>query len=165
MVLHRITGERWLEKSEECDKEGWFDFLDHVQKIFKELSEIPVIHYSSYEKTWLRKYAARWGDQNGVAESILTQLWDILSRTIRPAICLPVPSYTLKLVEKEAGFQRSQDDFGSQWSIVQYHKYIKTHSKLEKQSISEELLRYNREDCEAMCYVLNWLKELQAQED
>ncbi len=145
---------------EENDKQAWFDFLNQSESIFRRLGNIPFIHYSPYEKTWTRKYIERWGDPNGIGGRISTLLWDMQAKAIKPAICLPIPSYGLKHVEKYAGFERGQQDYGSLWSVVRYHEWLKAATEDDRRLIGQKLLLYNREDCEAMRYVLNWLKQI-----
>ncbi len=71
-------------------------------------------------------------------------------------LCLPVYSYGLKHVEKRAGFERGQADYGSLWSVGRYNAYLLSNDPAEQNSIRNELLCYNREDCMAMRHVLQW---------
>jgi len=142
------------------DREGWFRFLDRVSELVEERGWMPFVHYSHYERTWVRKYIDRWGDPEGVAGDLLEALWDLEARAVRKALCLPVPSYGLKQIEKHTGFQRSQEDYGSLWSVVRYHEWVEAATPEEKERIRDELLQYNREDCEAMRHVLGWLRRI-----
>ena len=75
------------EEGEESDRQAWFGFLKLSQGLLKELGNVAFIHYSHYERTWVRKYIERWGDPDGVGTEILTLLWDIQAKAIKPAIC------------------------------------------------------------------------------
>lgn len=150
------------DQGDEGDRQAWFDFLAHCRQMLNELGDVPFVHYSHYEKTWVRKYAERWGDPDGTAARVQSLLWDVQKKAITGYVCLPVPSYGLKAVEKCAGFKRTQDDYGGLWSIVRYREGVRASSDEERRSIGEDILRYNREDCEAMRYILDWLRCLTA---
>jgi predicted RecB family nuclease len=138
------------------DRSGWLQFLDHARGVIEQLGDIPFVHYSHYERTWMTKYISRWGDPDGVGEKVLESLWDMLPKAIQRALCLPIPSYGLKQVEQYAGFQRSQADYGGLWSVVRYREWLEAGTSDERERIADELLRYNREDCEAMQWVMEW---------
>ena len=81
-------------------------------------------------------------------------------KAIQDAFCLPVPSYGLKSVEEYVGFERSQGEYGDLWAVVRYREWLEADSEAERGRIRDQLLRYNREDCEAMRHVLNWVGEV-----
>ena len=74
------------------------------------------------------------------------------------AIALPLPSYSLKVIEKYIGFNRSQDEYGGQWAMAKYIEAVETESAAERAAIMDEILAYNREDLAATWAVLQWLK-------
>ena len=73
-------------------------FLEKADRIFAEYGDIPFVHWATYEKTYLRRYVDRYGDVDGVAARIETNLLDLL-RVTPNSIVLPLPSYSLKVVE------------------------------------------------------------------
>lgn len=148
------------QEGEKGDRDGWVEFLNRTAPLLKELGNVPVVHYSHYERTWLKKYIERWGDSCDAGKGMLDLLWDMQGKTVQPAICFPIPSYGLKLVEQCAGFKRSQKNYGSLWSVVRYHEYLGAAGEGDRSRIAAELLRYNREDCEAMRHVLHWVRQV-----
>jgi predicted RecB family nuclease len=100
------------------DKEGWFGFLQNADSIFQAYGDaIPFVHWASYEKTHLSQYIDRYGDPNGVAAHVTANLLDLLT-VARNSIVLPLPSFSLKVVEKYiGGFKRTQATYGGEWSI------------------------------------------------
>jgi uncharacterized protein len=108
----------------------------------------------------MKQYMDRWGDPDGTASRVLDLLWDMAQKSVRGHLCLPVHSYGLKHVERYAGFERSQEDYGALWSVARYNAYLEAGSPTEGSAIEQELLTYNREDCIAMRRVLQWLGEL-----
>ena len=143
----------------EGDASAWQAFLAKAADVFRELGDVPFVHYAAYEKTWTRKYIERWGDRDGIGERVLGRLVDLYP-TITGSLCLPVHSYGLKQVEKYAGFQRQQVDYGSLWSVARYNAYLETADEAERKAIEGELLTYNEEDCVAMRHVLKWAARL-----
>ena len=106
----------------------------------------------------MTRYAERWDNPDSTAGQTLEYLWDLRTKTILPAICLPLPSYDLKHVVQYASFKQTQEDYGSLWSVVQYHKWLKAATEEERSRIAHDLLLYNKEDCKVMRYVLGWVR-------
>jgi len=142
----------------EGDRKGWEKFLATSNSIFDEYGDIPFIHWHSYEKTKLKLYIERYGDQSGVAQRILNNLVDLLPLT-RKALVLPEPSYSLKVVEKVAGFQRSQDEYGGTWAMAKYIEAVETDNPDIQNKIIHDIMIYNEEDLAAMWAVFQWLKK------
>ncbi len=63
-------------------------------------------------------------------------------------------------MEKYVGFKRSQEDFGSLWSVGRYNAYLEENDESKRKEIANELLTYNEEDCIATRHVLEWAAEL-----
>ncbi|HTK80844.1 MAG TPA: TM0106 family RecB-like putative nuclease [Bacteroidota bacterium] len=139
------------------DRKGWEDFLGAAERIFKEHGDIPFIHWANYETTKLKSYISRYGDRNGIAERVLDNCVDLLIIT-RDALVLPEYSYSLKVIEKRAGFKRTMKEFGGDWSIVQYIKAVETEDESLRRAVMEDILRYNEEDLRATWAVFQWLK-------
>ena len=101
----------------EGDRDCWFTFLENAKKVFKTCGSIPFVHWASYEKTKLNLYIDRYGDADGIASRVKTNLLDLLT-VVRNSIILPVPSFSLKVIEQYIGFKRSQSEFGGQWAMA-----------------------------------------------
>ncbi len=142
---------------EDGDREGWFRFLENSAAIFKSLGDIPFIHWHHYERVKVETYIERYGDRKGIAERVLKNCTDLLPIT-KKSVVLPVHSYSLKVIEKLAGFRRSMEEFGGDWSIAQYIRAVETGDDRLRQEIVSEIQKYNREDLEATWAVLQWLK-------
>lgn len=142
----------------EGDKKCWLGFLDNVKFIFENYGSIPFVHWSSYEKTCIRHYIDRYGDEEGVGTRVLENLLDLLPK-VRDSVALPVPSYSLKVIEKHVGFCRSQQEYGGEWSIAKYIESVETANEQERQSLLDEIIQYNKEDLDATWAVLEWYKD------
>ena len=141
----------------EGDREGWEQFLSYAQKIFNQYSEIPFVHWHHYETTKIKSYRDRYGDRDGIAQRVLDNCFDLLPIT-KKSLVLPVYSYSLKVIEQYAGYKRRMNEFGGDWSIVQYIRAVETEDQDLRQSIMKEILKYNEEDLQATWAVVKWLR-------
>lgn len=138
------------------DRNGWTQFLDNAAGIFAQYDDIPFVHWAVYEKTYVTKYIERFGDPAGVGARVLANLCDLLPIT-KAAIVLPDPSYSIKLVEKRAGYKRTLPETNGAWSIAQYIKAVETEDEELRSQTMDQIRLYNREDLEATWAVMTWL--------
>ena len=171
---------------EDGDREGWFAFLELVARLFTEYGpDLPFIHWSPYEKTKVTDYINRYGDiplvpssnpavgaglappgqltapalldrATGVAAQLLTNLTDLLSIT-KSSYALPLPSYSLKVVDQYVGYRRTLTDANGAWSIAEYIKATETNDPVARAAIVNQILAYNEEDLDATWAVMKWL--------
>jgi predicted RecB family nuclease len=50
---------------------------------------------------------------------VRANLFDLLLAT-QKAVALPLPSYSLKVVERYIGFERSRTEYGGDWAMARY---------------------------------------------
>ena len=141
---------------ENGDRKGWEQFLANSKAIFTEYNDIPFVHWAAYEKTNLDKYVQRYGDTEGIATRVRANLLDLLPITKR-SVALPLPSYSLKVIEKYVGFKRTQDEYGGNWAIAKYIEAMETQNAEVRSQLMNDILTYNQEDLEATWAVLKWL--------
>jgi predicted RecB family nuclease len=139
------------------DRDCWLAFLENAKKIFDTWGDIPFVHWASYEKTKLNLYIDRYGDPDRIADRVKTNLLDLLT-VARNSIILPVPSFSLKVIEKYIGFKRSQTEFGGQWAMAMFIEATETSDESKRNQLMGEILKYNEEDLEAMWAVFQWLR-------
>ncbi len=138
------------------DRIGWERFLTEAERVLDDHGDIRFIHYAPYERTMIARYVTRYGDRHGVAARVLDRLLDLYPLT-RQTVVLPEPSYSLKVVERRAGFRRTMDEYGGSWSIARYIQAVEANDAAIYEDTMEEILRYNREDLEATWAVFRWL--------
>lgn len=141
------------------DKEGWHDFLGKAKSIFDEYGDIPFIHWHHYEPTHIKDYIKRFGDVENIAARVLDNLIDILP-IAKNCVALPVPSYSLKVLEKYVGYKRTQTEYGGNWSIAKYIEATETENEQLRAELMDQILTYNREDLEATWAVFDWLRKM-----
>jgi predicted RecB family nuclease len=93
----------------------------------------------------------------GIAARVKANLLDLLT-VARDSIVLPIPSFSLKVIEKYIGFKRSQTESGGQWAMAMFIEATETSDEGKRKKLMDEILRYNREDLEATWAVFEWLK-------
>ena len=90
---------------------------------------------------------------------MLANLLDLLPVT-RQSIALPLPSYSLKEVEKYVGFRRTQEEYGGNWSMAKFVEATESEDEKQRAEVMDLILKYNEEDLGATWAVLNWLRSI-----
>lgn len=144
------------------DKEGWFKFLEYAEQVFQKYGDIPFVHWASYEKTNLTKYIGRYGDPNGTAARIIANLLDLFT-VAKNSIVLPIPSFSLKVVEKYVGYKRTQEEYGGDWAMATFIEATETSDKQKRDGLMNEICKYNQEDLAASWCVFQSLQSKRPQ--
>ncbi len=132
---------------EKAARELW----DYLEK----LEEGSVIyHYGSYEKSKIRRLQEKYGLPADVVEKF-DQLRTDLYQVIKQSSDWPLSSYSIKPIAKHLGFRWTSEDASGANSIAWYAGYRKNPKDGE---LLQKILTYNREDCEAMIVVKDWLQ-------
>lgn len=139
------------------DRQGWLAFLSNASRIFDSYGDVPFVHWAPYERTKLGLYVDRYGDVDGLAVRVRNNLVDLLP-IVRNSIVLPLPSLSLKVVEKYVGFRRQLPDTGGEWAMATFIEATETDDAERRDSLMKEILRYNQEDLEATWAVLRWVQ-------
>lgn len=140
----------------EGEREGWEIFLANAASIFGAYGDIPFVHWATYEATLLKVYVERFGDDLGIAARVRKNLINLLP-IVETSIVLPLPSYSLKVIEKYVGFRRTQDEYGGDWSMARYVEAVETEDEALRNAVMDDIRTYNREDLEATWSVFQWL--------
>jgi len=138
------------------DRQGWEGFLLKANDIFKSYGDVPFVHWHHYERVRLDMYIERFGDADGVAGRVKVNLLDLLPIT-QKSIALPLPSYSLKVIERYIGFQRTQEEYGGDWAMAKYIEATEMQDEQQRTQVIDEILTYNKEDLGATWAVLQWL--------
>lgn len=138
------------------DEEGWRQFVFLAGEIFDAYGDVPFVHWANYERTHLRQYLNRYGDDTGNTERVERNLLDLLLIT-RNALPLPLPSFSLKGIEEYVGFDRTMDEYGGEWAMATFIESVETAHSDRQAEFLDEILRYNEEDLAATWAVYQWL--------
>ena len=139
------------------DKEGWLGFLANARQIFDTYGDIPFVHWAPYERTYLRRYVERFGDAAGIAARVEANLLDLLTVT-RDSVVLPLPSFSLKVVENYVGFERNEAEYGGAWAMATFIEATESSDEGKRKELMDKILAYNKEDLEATWAVFEWLR-------
>jgi predicted RecB family nuclease len=139
------------------DRECWFHFLENAKRIFLIYGDILFVHWAPYEQTYLRRYAQRFGDPDRVAARVEANLLDLLTVT-RDSVVLPLPSFSLKVVEDYVGFERKEAEYGGAWAMATFIEATETSDEGKRKELMDKIVAYNKEDLEATWAVFQWLK-------
>jgi predicted RecB family nuclease len=139
------------------DKEGWLNFLANAKQIFEGYGDIPFVHWAPYEQTYLRRYVERFGDAEGIAARVQANLLDLLNVT-RDSVVLPLPSFSLKVVEDYVGFVRKETEYGGAWAMATFIEATETSDEGKRKELMDKIVAYNKEDLEATWAVFEWLR-------
>jgi predicted RecB family nuclease len=139
------------------DREGWIGFLENAKQIFETHGDIPWVHWAPYEEAYLRRYAGRYGDIGGIASRVARNLLDLLT-IARESVVLPLPSFSLKVVEDYVGYERKEAEFGGAWAMATFIEATETSDEGKRKELMDKIVAYNREDLEATWAVFRWLK-------
>ncbi len=154
----------WSNGGEQQDYRVWCDFLACLDMYRQQFSKCVIAHYSPYEITQIKAYAARYGmQQNATVRWLLGEdspLFD-LQKSVKESLVLPLKGYGLKAICKDSrlvNFQWALEESGSQWSVVRYIDFLQTSDAMQREIIKQEILSYNRDDVKATRALELWLK-------
>ena len=140
---------------EQADRAGWFAFLGVVDEMMTEHEDARFVHWSSHEGTKLDQYVERYGDPEGIAQRLDGALFDLLP-VARGSIIPPTPGFSLKSIEKVAGYQRSLEGRDGSWAMAKYRLAARGDGEIDLQEVND----YNEEDLEATWAVMVWMEGL-----
>jgi len=141
----------------EGDRQGWEDFLSKANDVLEAYGNIRFVHWAPYEKTLIGEYKKRYGDDTGRADKVLASLLNLLP-IAEESIILPLPSYSLKVIEKYVKFKRTLPDANGDWSMATYIEATETEDEATREQLMDTIRTYNREDLEATWEVLKWIR-------
>jgi predicted RecB family nuclease len=143
------------------DAEGWQAFLAGAKQLMDSFGDdVPFVHWAPYEQTKICNYIETYGDPDGIAGRVREKnLLDLLPVT-RSSVALPLPSYSLKVIEGYLGYERKLAGYKGDKSIARYMEAVESNDQSHRDEIIRELCQYNGEDLEATWVVLDWLRGL-----
>jgi len=153
----------WTDNESE-DQEGWLLFLAKIEEYRQQYPDLILAHYSSHEYTTIRSYANRYGMEDNTTVTYLlgeeSPLFD-MRMPVLDSLVLPLQGYGLKDICKHkdlVNFQWEDDDSGSQWSVVQFNRFLAETDPHIRSKLKTEILGYNRDDVIATRRLEEWLR-------
>jgi predicted RecB family nuclease len=84
-------------------------------------------------------------------------LLDLLTVTT-DSVVLPLPSFSLKVVESYIGFERKEAEYGGAWAMATFIEATETNDEGTRKDLMDKIVAYNKEDLEATWAVFKWLR-------
>jgi len=151
--------------AEASDRDGWEQFLAQVSEYGGQYPDLILAHFSHHEKTTIELYAKRYDmESHPVVTWLLgdeSPLFDI-QKPVKESLVLPIAGYGLKYICKHpnlVNFQWHEADSGSQWSIVQFARYLEEGAQ-GRARLKQSILDYNFDDVLATRKLELWLRAL-----
>ncbi len=153
----------WTDNETE-DRHGWLRFLAKIEEYRQKYPSLILAHYSSHERSTINAYAKRYGIENTETVAYFlgdsSPLFDI-QKPVLDGLVLPLQGYGLKDICKHkelVNFQLEDDDSGSQWSIVQFNRFLAETDPQILEGLKTDILGYNRDDVIATRWLEEWLR-------
>lgn len=153
----------WTDTDQQ-DEQGWIEFLAKIEGYRARYSDLVLAHYSQHERSTIRSYAKRYGmERNETVQYLLgdeSPLFD-MQKPVLESLVLPLQGYGLKDICKHkdlVNFQWEDDSSGSQWSVVQFNRFLAEGNPKTKAQSKAEILGYNRDDVIATRRLEEWLR-------
>lgn len=153
----------WTDHDDE-DERGWLEFVGQIERYNRQYPDLILAHYSSHERSTIRAYAKRYGMEDHPTVVYLlgneSPLFD-LQKPVLASLVLPLQGYGLKDICKHpdlVNFQWQDEESGSQWSVVQFNRFLAEPNSEARARLKEEILGYNRDDVTATRRLEEWLR-------
>jgi predicted RecB family nuclease len=152
--FYYLIGLRWPSLNGIEQRSLWADTTEDEPKLWTDLLAIlsliksaTLIHYGSFEATFFKKMADRYGapPKDSVAAQALGSVINLVS-VIFARIYFPTYSNGLKEIANYLGFNWNDPAASGLQSIVWRHEW----ERLRNPVLKEKLIRYNADDCEAL---------------
>ena len=138
-------------------------FMQTVLQNRKRYPESRIYHYAQYEKTALKKLAARTGKfEYEVMQLIENGVFVDLYRVVEKTLVISEERYSIKNLENFYQFDRSSDVKEAMGSMEFYDQYLTTLAKDEAaaEKLKRQVIAYNRDDCASTLALYKWLRNL-----
>ncbi len=146
------------------DYQGWIRFLEKIEQYRTQYSSLVLAHYSNHERSTIKKYSKRYAMQDHATVLWLlgndSPLFD-MQKPVLDNLVLPLQGYGLKDICKHpnlVNFQWENEESGSQWSVVQFSRFLTATNLQDKLKLKSEILGYNRDDVVATRQLEEWLR-------
>lgn len=146
----RETFEAFVAHDLEGERQMLLDFIDWLSRF----DECVIYHWHHYEATRFRRMARAYGLDEVLQTAVLGRLRDLYKDATR-GFAFPTHGNSIKAIAPYMGFTWSQEEVSGTESIALYFEYVQD-PKTNREKL-DRIIRYNREDCEALRVVKDWL--------
>ncbi|MBS0483451.1 MAG: TM0106 family RecB-like putative nuclease [Proteobacteria bacterium] len=166
--LEYLWGIHYREEGRPCFIAEWAHDRDAERLVFERIVDLltahvsahpdaHIYHYAAYEVTALRRLSTAYASREDAVDALLrAEKFVDLYSVARHAIRTSQPSMSLKALEAFFAATRDEAVTKADQSIVFYHRWRETRDE----KLLQDILDYNRVDCENTEGLRNWLLEL-----
>jgi len=150
----RLAYNSFWADSHSQEKDIWEEFL----RTLKGLEEPTIVHYGSYETTFLKRLSKRYSqdrEDTEFIESLASNSKNVLS-TIFHHVYYPVYSNGLKDIARYLGYRWTNSEMSGAVSVIRRFEWEATRNS----EIKQQLLTYNEDDCRALAQVAQTIVSL-----
>jgi uncharacterized protein YprB with RNaseH-like and TPR domain len=152
---NQIYHKYWWSDTKEGEVEMISEFLDYILNF----NFIHLFHYGNYENRMFKKFAKRNPEFEEKVKTVLEKFKDLFP-IFKNHIYLPIYRNSLKSIEKYLDIKRQGIVDGLD-SIIRRKQWEQS----KKIEIKEELIAYNKIDCQSLILLIKWLNDIQERLD
>ncbi|UCF78275.1 MAG: TM0106 family RecB-like putative nuclease [Candidatus Eiseniibacteriota bacterium] len=153
VVERRKDGQRFLSffaDSHADEERTWHAFWEYISG----MENYHMYHYAPYERRILAQLSERYSCDPELFRTFFANSTD-LYRVVERHTDWPSHSYSIKSVSKSLGFEYSEPDPGGLKAAMWYQDFAQNPET--GGALKERIIQYNKEDCEAMIVLKDWL--------
>jgi predicted RecB family nuclease len=145
----------FLAKQPDEEAQAWQDLV----YLFQRYPDAPIFHFCAYEVQTVARLAKLYGAPDGFLQAVLPRFVD-LHEWVTRTVVLPIESYTLKLIARWLGFEWRNGAANGAQAICWYSEWLETGNE----SLLDDIVLYNEDDCLATYHVKEWLTQFLQQQ-
>jgi uncharacterized protein len=145
------------------EEQAFEAFMEAVLVNRKRYPQSRIYHYAHYEKTALKKLAARTGKyEYELMQLIENGVFVDLYKLVDKALVISEERYSIKNLENFYEFDRSSDVKEAMGSMEFYDQYLTTLAEDSDaaEKLKRQVIAYNRDDCASTLALYKWLLDL-----
>jgi predicted RecB family nuclease len=154
--------EQWaLSPAEE--KAAFEAFVDFIVARKARYPDMHVYHYAAHETTALKQIMSRYGTREDDVDDLLRgEVFIDLLRVVKQSLRASVESYSIKKMEPLYGYVRRIHLADARNALAQFELWLEFGDDIPVENVKQVVAGYNRDDCEALLHLQNWLEQLRA---
>ncbi len=143
-----------------AERRAFEQLMDFITGRWREHPELHIYHFGVYEPAALKRLASRYGTRASELDELLRKNRFVdLHRVVRQSLIASVESYSLKQLEPLYGYEREAELRDASSSIVEFETWLELGEGEARNQLLEQIRQYNRDDCESLIHLRNWLEE------
>jgi predicted RecB family nuclease len=146
----------------EDEKAAFEAFVDFISARKQQYPDMHVYHYAAHETTALKQIMSRYGTREDEVDDLLREETFVdLLRVVKQGLRASVDSYSIKKMEPFYNFRRRVDLADARKALAHMELWLEFGDvDIDIASVRDVVAGYNRDDCESLLHLQNWLEQL-----